>query len=250
MACNGCRCDEGYALPALNVIWHELPSDHSTAGTEKDGQGRMFKDAAIGLGDASREKRESLCARVAKVAELVAAGDGSQWIIWCDLNDEQAAIEKALDAIGLTYSSLYGAQPVEERERLIEVWRNRDAVVFLGKAMMYGSGTNLQQAHQMVFAGINYKANDVLQAVHRIQRFGQASPCIAHFIYTEAEREIRRKLERKWQQHIEQVGIMTAIIREFGLANAAMAHALTQNRRLRARRGLRKYLAAGEQRLR
>ena len=228
MSCECCRCDDGYALPALKVIWHELQSDHSTAGTEKDGQGRMFRNAAIGVTDASREKRDSMAARVAKVAELVAAGDGSQWVIWCDLNDEQAAIEKALDVLGLTYSSLYGSQSIEERERLIESWRGRDTQVFLGKAMMYGSGVNLQQAHQMAFAGINYKANDVLQAIHRIQRFGQAEPCVTHFIYTEAEREIRRELERKWKQHLEMVEKMTGIIREFGLANAAMAHALTR----------------------
>ena len=35
---------------------------------------------------------------------------------------------------------------------------------------------------------------------------------------------IRANLERKWQQHITMVGKMTEIIREYGLAHAAMAN--------------------------
>jgi hypothetical protein len=43
-------------------------------------------------------------------------------------------------------------------------------------------------------------------------------------IYTEAEREIRRELERKWAQHVELTAQMTAIIREYGLASNAIAN--------------------------
>lgn len=229
MSREGCRCDEGYALPKLEVIWHELPSDHREAGTEKDGQGRMFKSAAIGVIEASREKRSSLDARVAKLADIVAAGDGSQWVLWCDLNDEQRAIEAALEAIGMSHSSLHGAQGIDEREALLEKWRARETAAFLSKPSMYGAGINMQQAHQMAFVGVSFKFQDFIQALHRTHRFGQAHPCIVHIIYTEAEREVRRELERKWQQHVEQVAIMTSIIREFGLSNASMAHALTRS---------------------
>lgn len=224
-----CRCDEGYALPRLEVLWHELASDHREAGQEKDGQARLFKNAAIGVTEASREKRASMAARVAQVASLIAAGDGSQWVVWCDLNDEQAAIERALDAAGVSYSSLYGHQDLEERERLLAAWRAGDTLVFISKPVMYGAGINMQQAHQMVFAGISYKFADVIQASHRIHRFGQQHPCTVHFIYTEAEQEIRGDLERKWRQHEETVARMTAIIREYGLAQASMAGILQRS---------------------
>jgi hypothetical protein len=44
---------------------------------------------------------------------------------------------------------------------------------------MYGAGVNLQQCHTMVFAGIGFKARDIIQAVHRIHRFQQGirAPC-------------------------------------------------------------------------
>jgi len=163
---------------------------------------------------------------VARLREIVAAGDGSQWVLWCDLNDEQDSIGAALQALSVSYSSLFGSQDIDEREALLAKWKARETLAFLSKPMMYGAGVNMQQAHQMVFAGIGFKFQDFLQAIHRIQRFGQEHPCKVHIIYTEAEREVRRELERKWQQHTVLVARMTEIIREFGLSNASIANML------------------------
>src|SRR3546814_7401408 len=52
--------DESYSLPPLEVRWHEIASDHSNAGTDRDGQVRLFRDAAIGVQDAAREKRDKI----------------------------------------------------------------------------------------------------------------------------------------------------------------------------------------------
>jgi DNA modification methylase len=215
--------DEGYELPKLSVRWHELPSDHANAGAEKDGQGRMFKNAALGVTEASREKRDSLRARVDKLAELVRDGDGTQWVIWCDLNDEQSEIEAS---IGISCASLYGSQDVEEREKEMALWRKGLRTAFLSKPSMYGAGINMQQAHQMAFAGIGFKFHEFLQAIHRELRFGQQHEVGVDIIYTEAEREVRRELERKWAQHVEMVETMSKIIREYGLAGVSMASIL------------------------
>jgi DNA modification methylase len=375
--------DAGYSLPPLDVRWHEVPTDHSNAGQERDGQARMFRNSALGVVAASREKRDSLGTRVAALMEIIrnadaegvfprvlpeepgsnqgegarvlrgeqgsrqeedcgmacrepgadagaseaprrrqprqghqaergvvsreqaarggdepaeqaapvrpdsgavrgdapravgdvcnlqASTDGAeggplprdgegprtplqglqlrpgdvprqhddsrashrvpdQLIVWCDLNDEQRAIESALDDSGISYSSLDGSQGIDEREPLLEEWRARRTRVFLSKPMMYGAGVNLQQAHLMIFAGIGFKAQDVLQAVHRIHRFLQTQPCTVHFIYTEAEREIRRVLEQKWSAHNVMVEKMAALIREHGLAHSDLHRALTR----------------------
>jgi hypothetical protein len=52
--------DDGYVLPELDVRWHEVPSDHARAGADSSGQHRMFHDAAIGVSEAARVKREML----------------------------------------------------------------------------------------------------------------------------------------------------------------------------------------------
>lgn len=107
--------DYGYQLPYLDVHWHELPSDHTQAGTEKDGQGRLFSNAAIGVVDAAREKRESLSARIAKLQEIRALNPTAHRIIWHDLEAERHAIEAAVPDV----VSVYGAQDLDEREQAI-----------------------------------------------------------------------------------------------------------------------------------
>lgn len=233
--------DAGYALPPLRVHWHELPTDHADAGAERDGQLRLVRDSAVGVTAAAREKRDSLERRVAKVRELVAALRGpdgrpsDQPIVWCDLNDEQRALERALAGEGLTVASLYGSQDVDEREALLAAWKAGDRDAFLSKPVMYGAGVNLQQSHSMVFAGIGFKFREFVQAVHRVHRFQQRHPCDVHVVYTDAEREVRRALERKWRQHDELVAQMTALVREHGLARGAaaahLARATTVERR-------------------
>jgi hypothetical protein len=42
-----------------------------------------------------------------------------------------------------------------------------------------------------------------------------------HLIYTDAETEVRRKLEAKWKRHDEMMARMSEIIREYGLGNIA-----------------------------
>ncbi len=232
--------DTGYDLPPLTVRWHEIPSGGPTAkDADRDGQGHLFRNAAAGVTQAAAEKRDSLDARVARVAEIAREereqDPAGQLVAWCDLNDEQRAIERALAAEGVTASSLYGSQPVEDREVLIEKWRQRETDVFLTKPSMYGAGVNLQQSHTMIFAGITYKFSEVIQGVHRIRRYLQDKPCTVHIVYTEAERSIRAELERKWREHDELVGRMGEIIRAYGLASEAMSQTLVRSIGVRRR---------------
>lgn len=217
--------DEGYILPDLDLRWHELPSDHSTAGIERNGQGRLFKNTAAGLQDTAREKRESLPARIAKLLELRAEDPAAHRIIWHDLESERHAIEKAIP----TCETIYGSQDLEEREKIIAGFSCGDISEIGGKPSMIGSGTNLQRhCHWSIYLGIGYKFNDFIQSIHRLLRFLQTHQVRVDLIYTEAEREVRRTLEHKWIQHNQQVKIMTDIIREFGLSQAAMAQHLTR----------------------
>jgi len=151
-----------------------------------------------------------------------------QVVVWSDLNDEQNAIEAALKADGVTFSSVYGAMGPDEKEVELGQWLNGQTTAFLSKPIMHGAGANLQQSHVMVFLGIGFKFYQFIQAIHRIVRFLQKHECDIHIIYSEAERTIRRELERKWEQHKQLVKEMTSIIQEFGLSQSAMAQTLTR----------------------
>ncbi|WP_254433602.1 DNA methyltransferase [Paracoccus yeei] len=226
-ALDWCNCDEGYELPPLDVRWHELPTDHAAgAAVEKSGQKRMFKDAAADLPTAAREKRESLPARVEKLMQIRAEGPDAHRIIWHDLEAERAALEKAIPTI----ATVYGSQDLDARETLIGDFADGLVQELGAKPVMLGSGTNLQRhCAWSVFLGIGFKFNDFIQAVHRLRRFGQIADSVRlDMIYTEAEREVRRSLERKWRQHNEMVQKMIDIVKEYGLSEIAMQQALVR----------------------
>src|SRR5215469_9002501 len=93
-----CRCDDGYQLPPLTIEWHEIPAGEPTdKDADRDGQGHLFRDSAMGVQMAAREKRDSIAARVGEVRRIITATRGpdgkltDQVVVWCDLNDEQAA---------------------------------------------------------------------------------------------------------------------------------------------------------------
>lgn len=209
--------DEGYSLPPIDVRWHEVATDHGHAGQEKDGQGRLFANAALGVVDASREKRLSLDARIAKLLELRAEEPDEHRVIWHDLEAERHAIEDAVPGA----VTVYGSQDLDEREAAIAAFSDGEIAELAAKPVMLGSGCNLQRhCAREVFLGIGFKFNDFIQALHRCYRFLQTRQVRVDLIYTEAEREVRRVLETKWQQHNAMVAKMSEIIREHGLAHA------------------------------
>ena len=217
--------DEGYALPALDVRWHEVPSDHSQAQVEKSGQGRLLNSAAFGVTSASREKRDSLDARVQKMLQIREETGSVHRVIWHDLESERKAIEAAIPGI----ATVYGSQDLDAREALIIDFAYGKIPELAVKPSIAGAGCNFQRhcAHA-IFLGIGFKFHEFVQALHRIHRFLQTKTVRIDLIYTEAEREIRAQLERKWQQHNDLVASMTSIIREYGLSAAALAQQMTR----------------------
>jgi len=229
--------DEGYALQPLTKVWHEVAVDIAGEHVERDGQGRLFRGGNMSSVEASKEKRDTIEQRVAKVMEIVGEHvetsvtadvriEENQVIIWCDLNDEQTAVEKALAAAGLSFSSVYGGLSDDEAERRLDAWRAQETFALVGKPVMLGQGMNLQQSNVAIFAGVTYKFRQTIQAVHRIHRFGQTEPCTVHLILAETESEVRNTLERKWAEHDELTERMSDLIREHGLSALSISTAL------------------------
>jgi hypothetical protein len=225
--------DEGYDLPDLAVEFHVVAVDHTVSGTDRDGQALMYRGGALSMVDAAREKRNTIPERIETLMGLVRRhhlwGAGDQIILWCDLNDEQSAIEKALADSGFTYSSVHGSLTTDEAEKRLDDWRDKRTYALIGKPVMLGQGMNLQQANTAIYAGVTYKFNDFIQSIHRIQRFGQTRVCNIHVIHAESESEVVADLLEKWELHKELTAKMSAIIREFGLDQAGINEALTRS---------------------
>lgn len=210
--------DTGYVLPDMEVRWHKLPVDNSTAGTDKYGQYKLIRDSAFGLQDASKEKRESIDVRVAKMKEIVDSEPDAHFILWHDLEAERHAIKKAIPEA----MEVYGSLDMDIREQRIIDFSDGKIRLLATKKSISGQGCNFQRhCHRAIFLGIDYEFNDFIQACHRVYRFLQTEKVIIDIIYMESEEEIKKALMKKWEQHNSMVAKMTDIVKKYGLNNAA-----------------------------
>jgi hypothetical protein len=215
--------DTGYELPPVDVHWHEVPSDHSKAGVERDGQALLFRDTALGIVQAAAEKRDSLAARMEKLMQLRALDPAAHRILWHDLEAEREAIAAAIpDA-----RAIYGSQKGERNEQNAVDFKYGRFQELATKPEMSGVGCNFQlNCSWSIFLGIGFKFHDFIQAVHRTVRFGQTKHCRIDIIYSEAERGVRQNLEQKWSEHERMMLRMRDIIRRYGLDQLPMSDVL------------------------
>jgi hypothetical protein len=218
--------DEGYDLPDLDIVWHEVEVDHTAAAVDRDGQGRLFRGGQLGVSDAAREKRDTLPARVAKMAQIVSAAPADHFVLWHDLEDERRAIKAAIpEAV-----EVFGSLDLDEREQRIVDFSDGRHRLLATKPELSGSGCNFQRhCHRAVFVGVGFKFNDFIQAVHRLQRFQQQHRVRVDIIHAESERDVVRTLMAKWAQHKELTARMSEIIREHGLNDASIRSSLTRS---------------------
>jgi DNA modification methylase len=219
--------DDGYVLPDIEVVYHEVPVDHSeNIQVEQNGQARLYRGGDLGVVQAAREKRDTLDARVAKTAEIVNAAPEDHFILWHSLEDERRALKKALpDAV-----EVYGTLDLEIREQRIIDFSDGRSRLLATKPEISGSGCNFQRhCHRAVFVGIGFDFNDFVQAIHRIQRFQQPHRVRIDIVYAESERQVLAVLLAKWEKHKELTSTMSDLIQEHGLSRAAIEAALTRS---------------------
>lgn len=205
----------GYDLPELNIIEHKIKYEQIEQPRNKFGEAILFKDLSKSLLEVSKEKRDSLSARINKATEIAESIQGNT-IIWHHLESERQVLESNFK--GESYASVYGGLPNEKKEELLIGFSEGKYKYLLTKPKIAGSGCNFQDyCSDMIFAGIDYKFNDFIQAIHRCYRFGQKKQVNVHIIYTENEYEVLKALKLKWAKHIELNNQMIQLVKDNGL---------------------------------
>lgn len=207
--------DNGYELPPLNTHEEVVEVDNETAGYDADGEKRMFREAALGLKDAAREKRESIDARVQRVVEIISRPENKDdhFLLWHDLESERTALCKAIPGC----KAVYGSQDEEEADQIILDFKEGRLKYLAAKPEMLGEGLNFQYHCHKAIMFIDYRFNDKFQAIARIHRFMQQYPVDLYLVYAESEQEIYKTFMLKWKQHREMVERMAQIVRDNGL---------------------------------
>lgn len=218
--------DDGYDLPPLDVRYHEVQVSDRAADIDRDGQVKLIRDASVGLTEAAKEKRESIEARVAKMAEIVTSSPDEHFILWHDLEAERHAIKSVVPGV----VDIYGSQDLDTREQRVIDFSNGKIKLFATKKELSGSGCNFQRhCHLAIFLGIDYQFNDFIQAIHRIYRFLQTEKVVIDIIHTDSERQVLQALLKKWEQHNYLVEKMTQIIKKYGLSTTCIINKLARS---------------------
>lgn len=206
----------GYDLPPMQINYHKLTVSHENTVDRRTGQVKFLSDAAEGLTEAAREKRESITERIAAAKQIVDSAPGDSFILWHDLEAERHEIKKQMpEAV-----DVYGSQDIDIREKRTVAFSEGRIRLFATKKEISGSGSNFQKyCHRAIFCGIDYKFNDFIQAIHRIYRFLQTEKVIIDIIYTENEQSILDELLAKWERFKHQAAKMQEIVRSNGLSN-------------------------------
>lgn len=178
--------DDGFALPELVIREHIVG--------EVVARDTLFGDEAQNLMERRRARKNSMEDRVARAAEL--AADGEQWLLWCDLNAEGDAIEKAIpDAVQIA-----GADDPDKKQEALIAFAEGKLRVLVTKPSIAGFGMNFQRCNRMAFVGLSDSWEQFYQAVRRCWRFGQLRPVQAHVIIGQAETAVLRNIQRKQKQ--------------------------------------------------
>lgn len=206
--------DEGYILPPINIIEHEVDSKQEESYVNEHGELVMFREEKGDFKEKARYRRESIKTRCDKAFEI--AGTCNSALVWHELENERVYLEKLFK--DLSAKSVYGSQKNADKENLLIGFSEGEYDFLLTKKRIAGSGCNFQEhCHDLIFCSIDDKFNDFIQAVHRVLRFGQTETVNLHIIFTREQYKTLKTLYRKWKQHNKLQENMTFLVKKYGL---------------------------------
>lgn len=180
-----------FILPPMNTVQHKV-----TSGIKATDGLFAVDTSATGI---YATKRETAEARVKRACEVVGEKPNSAWVVWCDTDQESAALKSAL---GDDFIEVKGSMPPDKKEQALEDFSTGKYRGIITKPSIAGAGLNWQHASDMVFVGRTFSYESWYQAVRRCWRFGQKNPVSVHIIVSEGEDQIGRVLDRKADDHV------------------------------------------------
>lgn len=178
-----------YELPPLKIEQINVGSDQAAPA------GQLFAMEAQTLSERRQARRDSMRHRIDACIKLIRSQEQNEpFLIWCELNAEQDALEKALGDLAF---SVRGSDKAEVKEERINRWMRQERPIMISKAKIMGWGLNFQFCRNVVFLGVIDSYEAYYQAVRRCWRFGQTRPVTAYLFASDQEGAVRKNLERK-----------------------------------------------------
>lgn len=195
--------DDGYVLPGLDIREHLLDVD-----VVPDGQ--LFATDIGGVGGRASIRRATMEARVAKVAELVAAEPAEPWVLWCGLNDEANALADLIPGS----VNVHGSMSPEDKADLMLSFADGAIQHLIVKPSIASQGLNWQHCARMAFVGLSDSYEQYYQAARRCYRYGQKRRVIAHVVLSALEGQIASNVRRKEREAAHTMAQLVAAMRD------------------------------------
>lgn len=177
--------DDGFILPELTITPIFIHSDYKPTD-------QLFFTELHGITDRLKVRKSTLIGKLDNLKRLV-DGDSGQWIIWCGLDDESKSAKQLI--VGSV--EVKGSDNIESKIKALEDFQDGKFQVLITKTKIAGHGMNFQQAHNMIFLGINDSWESYYQSIRREWRYGQQYPVNVYLLLHEVEAEIYQNIMRK-----------------------------------------------------
>jgi hypothetical protein len=181
--------DAGYNLPGLNIVSQPVES-------EIEAEGQLFPTDLGGVGGRAKVRRQTMGARCARAAALVAAEPDEPWVIWCGLNDEAELLAKLIPKS----VNVHGAWSPEDKAAALLSFADGGITRLITKPSIASLGLNWQHCARMVFVGMNDSWEQYFQAIRRCYRYGQTRVVDVHVVLSDLEQQIAGNIARKENQ--------------------------------------------------
>lgn len=130
--------------------------------------------------------------RCQESARLVNADD-EQWVVWVGLNDEGRRMAELISDSVL----VEGSQSPEDKAAALEAFQDGKHRVLITKPRIAGFGMNFQQAHKMVFVGMDDSWEMYYQAIRRMYRFKQEKTVQVYLVLADVQVAIYENVMEK-----------------------------------------------------
>lgn len=177
--------DDGFILPGLQIHPHFVKSDY----TPPD---QLFFTKLHGIEDRSNVRRSTIEDKYTVLEDLIHDSQ-DQWIIWCGLDDESKLLASQIPGA----VEVKGSDSPDSKARAFEDFQDGKFQFLVTKPKIGGMGMNFQNAHKMIFLGMNDSWEMYYQAIRREWRFRQEYPVDVHLILSSLEEEIYTNIMRK-----------------------------------------------------
>ena len=195
--------DAGYELPGLEITPHLI--DVPIAA-----EGQLFPTDLGGVGGRARVRRETLEARCARAADLVAAEPAEPWLIWCGLNDEADTLARLIHGA----VNIHGSMAPEEKASALLGFADGEHQIVITKPGIAAQGLNYQHCARMIFVGLSDSYEQYYQAIRRCYRYGQTRVVHAHVVLSQIEGQIAVNIARKERETATVTAQLVAAMRQ------------------------------------